>query len=75
VGSREELGIDRLLLQDVSFTRGRQPEEPMRTDVKLRYRGANVPALITPLADGTAQLDLLGPGSVAPGQAVVFYGG
>ncbi len=75
VGSRDELGTDRLLLQGVSFTQGWPLDEPLRTDVKLRYRGANVPALITPLANGTAQLDLLGPGSVAPGQAVVFYDG
>ncbi|MDQ3327869.1 MAG: tRNA 2-thiouridine(34) synthase MnmA, partial [Chloroflexota bacterium] len=75
VGSREDLGTDRLQLQAVSFTNGRTLAAPLRTDVKLRYRGTNVPALITPLDDGGAQLDLLGPGSIAPGQAVVFYAG
>lgn len=75
VGSREDLGTDRLLLHGVSFTHGLTPAEPIRADVKLRYRGANVPALVTPLDAAAAQLDLLGPGSIAPGQAVVFYDG
>jgi tRNA U34 2-thiouridine synthase MnmA/TrmU len=40
-----------------------------------RVRGASVPALLTPLAERAVGVELLAPGSVAPGQAVVFYDG
>ncbi len=73
VGSREELATRDLLLERVSFTDGRWLDEPLETHVKLRYRGASVPARLSPTGSDAVRLELLGSGSVAPGQAVVFY--
>lgn len=75
VGTREDLGARRLVLEKVSFTDGRTLAHRLETDVKLRYRGANVPAVLTPVAERAVEVELLAPGSVAPGQAVVFYDG
>jgi tRNA-specific 2-thiouridylase len=75
VGPKEELVSKRLVLTAVSFTDGRTLAEPLEADVRLRYRGASLPALLTPLDEGAAELELLAPGSVSPGQAVVFYRG
>lgn len=75
VGNRADLNRRHLLLESVSFTDGSNLAAPLETDVKLRYRGANVPARLTPLEGSSVQLELLSSGSVAPGQAVVFYDG
>ncbi|MDP9382944.1 MAG: tRNA 2-thiouridine(34) synthase MnmA [Chloroflexota bacterium] len=75
VGRKEELASRRLVLEGVSFTDGRSLSEPLETDVKLRYRGASVPAVLTPVVEGRVDLELLASGSVSPGQAVVFYRG
>lgn len=73
VGSREELGSSKVELHSVSFTDGRFPEEPVHCDVRLRYRGTRLPAIIQPVEPGRVEVGLLAEGSVAPGQAVVFY--
>lgn len=75
VGSRDEMGAKSLTLRDVSFTNDVCPQETLHCDVRLRYRGAYVPAEITPVEQGTAEIKLLAQGNVAPGQAVVFYTG
>lgn len=75
VGSKEELGASRLLLGEVSFTDGRTLTDELHTDVKLRYRGRNVPAILRPAEPGAVEVELLGSGNIAPGQAVVFYNG
>ncbi|MDQ3855708.1 MAG: tRNA 2-thiouridine(34) synthase MnmA [Chloroflexota bacterium] len=75
VGGRDELQSRRVVLHDVSFTDGRTLSEPARLEVKLRYRGANVPAILRPLEPGRVEVELLAAGSVSPGQAVVLYDG
>ena len=50
------------------------PPQPLRAACRIRYRHREVPAVITPLADGRAEVHFdesqLG---VTPGQAAVFY--
>ncbi|KIH76650.1 tRNA (5-methylaminomethyl-2-thiouridylate)-methyltransferase [Geoalkalibacter ferrihydriticus] len=50
------------------------PPQPLRAACRIRYRHQEVPAVITPLADGRAEVHFdesqLG---VTPGQAAVFY--
>jgi len=75
VGDLDQLRSRELTLQDVSFTDGRTLDAPVDAEVKLRYRGVGVPATLTPVGPNEVGLTLHATGSIAPGQAVVFYSG
>jgi tRNA-specific 2-thiouridylase len=50
--------------------------EPMRADVKIRFRAKPAPATVTPNNDGTVTVIFDEPQrSVTPGQSAVFYDG
>jgi tRNA-specific 2-thiouridylase len=43
---------------------------------RVRHRGAEIPATVTPLEDGAARVDFDEPvRAVTPGQSCVFYDG
>ena len=78
VGSRAEATAHHLVADRVSLTSGAWPAAPFSADAVVRYRGAPLPATITPgdAADRTATITFDAEGPVAsPGQAVVFYRG
>ncbi len=51
-------------------------EEPIKANVKIRFKAKEQPALITPNADGTVTVVFDEPQrSVTPGQSAVFYDG
>ena len=51
-------------------------EEPLRADVKIRFRAKEQPALITPNSDGTVTVIFDEPQrSITPGQSAVAYDG
>ncbi len=51
-------------------------DEPIRADVKIRFRAKEQPALITPCGDGTVMVVFDEPQrSITPGQSAVFYDG
>jgi tRNA-uridine 2-sulfurtransferase len=53
-----------------------EPAEPVRADVRVRYRHTEAPATITPLEGGRARVRFDEPQrAVTPGQATVFYRG
>ncbi len=71
-------------LEQTSFTvckmhylSGETPHEPFEAAVRVRYKAAELPALVTPIDGGErAQVTLLRPQrAITPGQAAVFYGG
>jgi len=70
VGRRDELAVNRIELEDVSFIDGTTPGS-VRCEVRLRYHAPAIPATF---AAGTVELDepFLG---AAPGQAAVLYTG
>jgi tRNA-specific 2-thiouridylase len=74
---REELQTTTVTLDDVRFVAGDAPAEaPFRAHLRVRHRGALVPATVrreTP-ARWTAQTDTP-VWAAAPGQAAVFYEG
>ena len=52
------------------------PNEPVRADVRVRYRHTAAPATITPLPDARARVVFDEPQrAITPGQATVFYRG
>lgn len=76
VGSREELGRTELLARDVSWMTGTTPPEPLRAEVKIRYKARPAMATVTPLEDGQARVlfDDFVYGATS-GQGVTFYDG
>ncbi|MBQ4627168.1 MAG: hypothetical protein IJB45_07975 [Clostridia bacterium] len=51
-------------------------KNPIRANVKIRFKAKEQPALITPNADGTVTVTFDEPQrSVTPGQSAVFYDG
>lgn len=77
VGRASELGRRTLVTPAVNWIPPALAHSlPLRASAKIRYRAAEVPALISPLPDGQVQVEfdeLLR--DITPGQAVVFYDG
>ena len=75
VGPRELLTRRGLVADRVSWVAGEAPGGgPFEAEVRIRYRGDDVPAVISPGADDTIEVEFRSPQrSVAPGQSVVVY--
>ncbi len=76
VGSREELQVRAFEVEDLSFVAGTAPDTAFSANVKIRYRSAELPAVVKLLGEGQARVELEAPAmGIAPGQAAVFYDG
>lgn len=76
LGAKSDTLRKEFLVRDVTYTFLEQPTEPFQAKVKVRYSSDEVEAMVYPLADRKARIELekLHP-FVAPGQAAVFYQG
>lgn len=74
IGRRQDLAVDGIDLEEVSFVAGMPPTDP-RIDVVVRYRGAPVPGRLEEVAAAWRVRFDEPSGPVAPGQAAVFYRG
>ncbi len=73
IGSRAELYQSRLTASDVNWVSGKQPSEPIRIAVKIRYRSPEASATLHPSSNSVViNLDRPKP-AITPGQAVAFY--
>lgn len=76
VGTAAELGRDQLLAARVNWVAGPPPAEPIRADVKIRYKAAPASATVTPFPEARAEVTFDQPmRDITPGQAAVFYDG
>ena len=76
LGTRTDLAVSSARVSRVRWTSIETPTAPIRAAVRVRHRGVEIPATITPLPGGEARIDFDAPMSaVAPGQAAVFYRG
>jgi tRNA-specific 2-thiouridylase len=76
VGTADELGSDRLTAGRVNWISGHAPAEPIRAEVKIRYKAPPVAATITPLPGQRAEVVFdQRLRDITPGQAAVFYAG
>ena len=76
VGSNDDLLSASLTADDAHWTSGEAPQEAFRANVKIRYRAAEVPALVTPLQGKRFRVEFdLPQRAVTPGQAAVCYVG
>ena len=75
VGPEELLGRRGLMADRVRWVADHSPEGgPFEAEVRIRYRGEDVPAVVEPAAGGRARVEFRTPQrAVAPGQSVVFY--
>jgi tRNA-specific 2-thiouridylase len=75
VGPGELLARGGLRADRVHWVAGGPPGEgPFEADVRIRYRGEDVPAVVEPLAGGEVRVEFRAPQrAVAPGQSVTFY--
>ena len=76
VGPAEELLSNEFTAAGVNWISFEAPSEPVRADVRVRYRHTAAPATITPLPDARARIVFDEPQrAITPGQATVFYRG
>ena len=76
VGSVEELLSREFTATGVNWVALDNPSEPVRAEVRVRYRHEAAPATITPLKNERAQVRFDEPQrAITPGQATVFYRG
>jgi tRNA-specific 2-thiouridylase len=76
VGDAEELLSAEFTAAGVNWISFDEPREPVRADVRVRYRHQESPAIITPLSDRRVHVRFEEPQrAVTPGQATVFYRG
>ena len=76
VGSDEELLSNEFIAAGVNWIALDNPSDPVRAEVRVRYRHTAAPATITPLPDARARVVFDEPQrAITPGQATVFYRG
>ena len=74
VGHDEDLLSDEFTAAGVNWISLDQPIEPIRAEVRVRYRHLAAPASITPLPESRARIKFDEPQrAISPGQATVFY--
>lgn len=73
VGEKEHLAVSKLEVAEVNWQIP-APTTPFSAACRIRYRHHEVPALISPAANGSVQVEFESPqAGVTPGQAAVFY--
>jgi tRNA-specific 2-thiouridylase len=76
VGSQAELLSQEFTAAGVNWVAFETPNEPVRAEVRVRYRHTPAAASITPLANNRVQVVFDEPQrAITPGQATVFYRG
>ena len=76
VGNQAELLSQEFTAAGVNWVAFEPPNEPVRAEVRVRYRHTPAAATITPLANNRVQVVFDEPQrAITPGQATVFYRG
>lgn len=75
-GEKEELLATEFVAKGVNWVAFDEPNEPVRAEVKIRYRHEPAPATIYALPENRARIVFDEPQSaITPGQATIFYHG
>ena len=76
VGDADDLESSEFTARGVNWIAFDEPSEPVRANVKVRYRHEPAPAAIHPLSDNRARIVFDEPQrAITPGQATIFYRG
>ena len=73
VGMKDELGNQRFVVNEFNWVQT-NPDRPFNCDVKIRYKTKSVPAVVQPIDEDSARIELEQPVSaITPGQVAVCY--
>ncbi|MEO7658718.1 MAG: aminomethyltransferase beta-barrel domain-containing protein, partial [Pyrinomonadaceae bacterium] len=76
VGEADDLDSSEFIAKGVNWVAFDEPSEPVRAEVKIRYRHEPAPATIHALPENRARIIFDEPQrAVTPGQATIFYDG
>lgn len=77
VGTREQLGGNELVADQVNWIAGAAPAQAFRAQVKIRYKAQEADALVSPSTDGESVKIVFDDPlrDITPGQAAVFFDG
>ena len=76
VGPAIALEKKEFVVGKMHYVSGEIPTAPFEAKVRVRYKAADQPTLVTPMAEDRVAVSLIYPQrSITPGQAAVFYGG
>jgi tRNA-uridine 2-sulfurtransferase len=76
VGNQDELLCEEFTAARLNWIAFEDPTEPVRAEVRVRYRHRAEPATITPMPHDRARISFDEPQrAITPGQATVFYRG
>jgi tRNA-specific 2-thiouridylase len=76
VGHKDDLGRDELVAAQLQWVSGIAPAEPIRAQVKIRYKAQEAWAWVTPIEDQCVRIAFDQPlRDITPGQAAVLYDG
>ena len=74
VGEADELDQNEFTAKGVNWVAFDEPNEPVRANVKIRYRHEPAAATIYPMPDAHARVCFDEPQrAITPGQATIFY--
>ena len=74
VGTRDELGRDRLVAEQVNWVSGVPSARSFRAEIKIRYQSQPQLATVVTLEDGRVRVEFDEPQrDITPGQAAVLY--
>lgn len=76
VGTEPENLKENCFIHSINWCSGKIPDQPIKTQVKIRYRHPGSPATVIPVAEQTIKVVFDKPeSSITPGQTAVFYDG
>jgi tRNA-specific 2-thiouridylase len=76
VGTADELGRDRCLVEDMHTISGESPRRPFHAQAQIRYRARPTPVTVNPLPNDRAEIQFSEPQrDITPGQFLVLYRG
>ena len=74
VGLKEDLGKDMFIADQINWISGKKPQQPVKANIKIRYKSNEIPGIITPQEGNRVKINLSSsPPDITPGQAAVFY--
>lgn len=74
VGSRNELGKQQFLVEDINWVSGKPPQGPTQVLTRIRYKSREVRSTLYPVKHERLRVELQESlPDVTPGQAAVFY--
>jgi tRNA-specific 2-thiouridylase len=76
IGTSQEQGEDQLNAAQVNWISGEAPPEPIRANIKVRYKALGTWGLVSPMDNTRVHIKFDQPlRDITPGQAAVFYNG